>query len=218
MSRRSSARSRRVLRPRLGRGPAETAVAAAAVSKDDGPRTSARDLIDATRLTEFIGWLAVAGSALAAVGFLLPWAMSVIGATGIDYLDRWGLAGPFHPSSWLGVLAVLGAALVPNRVPLWVRVGLPGLGLGALLLGLVWPYLLVPARHGSRRVVVALGAVILLAAGIVALVATVTAPEIEPSEPGGPRLSPRRGSAGTPATLPRNVDLTASVLRADTQQ
>jgi hypothetical protein len=81
------------------------------------------------------------------------------------------MAGPFHPLVVLGVLGVLAAALVPNPVPLWVRVGLPGLGLGALLLGLVWPYLLYLPGKGPGVVVVALGAIILLAAGIAALVA-----------------------------------------------
>jgi hypothetical protein len=138
----------------------------------DAPSTSASDLVvDRDRLTEFIGWLAVAGSAMAAVGFLLPWGISVIGASGVDYVDRWGMAGPFHPIVVLGVLAVLGSALVPNPVPLWVRVGLPGLGLGALLLGLVWPYMLYLPGKGPGVVVVALGAIILLAAGIAALVA-----------------------------------------------
>ena len=144
----------------------------------DAPATSTSDLVvDRARLTEFIGWLAVAGSAMAAVGFLLPWGVSVIGATGIDYVDRWGLAGPFHPLVVLGVLAVLGAALVPNPVPMWIRTGLPGLGLGALLLGLIWPYLLYLPGTGPGVVVVALGAVILLAAGIAALVADRHAPE-----------------------------------------
>ena len=133
--------------------------------------SSADSLVDPARLTEFMGWLAAAGSAMAAVGFLLPWGISVIGATGVDYVDRWGMAGPFHPLVVLGVLALLGLALVPNRIPLWIRVGLPGLGLGALLLGLVWPYMLYLPGKGPGVVVVALGAIILLAAGIAALVA-----------------------------------------------
>ena len=92
---------------------------------------------------------------MAAVGFLLPWGVSVIGASGVGYFDRWGLAGPFHPLVVLGVLAILVLALVPNPVPPWLRVGLPGLGLGALLLGLVWPYLVAlpgtgPGRRGRR--------------------------------------------------------------------
>lgn len=147
----------------------QAAVAAAAVSKDDGPRTSARDLIDATRLTEFVGWLAVAGSAMAAVGFLLPWGISVIGATGIGYFDRWGLAGPFHPIVLLSLLAVLGLSLVRNPVPLWLRVGVLGLGLGALLLGLTWPYIVALSGTGPGAIVVAIGAVVLGAAGVGAL-------------------------------------------------
>ncbi len=119
---------------------------------------------------EFVRWLAVAGSALAAVGFLLPMASSVIGSTGIDYLDRWGLAGPFHFVVVLGLLAVLALALAVDRVPLWIRVGLPGLGLGALLIGLVWPYVLVSAlRTGPGAFAILVGAVLLAVAGILAL-------------------------------------------------
>ena len=132
-------------------------------------KAAAEALLDPARLPEFIGWLAVAGSAMAAAGFVLPWGRSVIGASGVDFFDRWGLAGPFHPIVVLGLLAVLGLAMIPNPVPLWVRIGLPGLGLGALLLGLVWPYLLYLPGTGPGVVVVAIGALILLVAGIVAL-------------------------------------------------
>ncbi len=127
-------------------------------------------LIDAARLPEFIGWLAVAGSAMAAVGFLLPWGASIIGASGIDYFDRWGMAGPFHPIVVLALLGILVLALVRNPIPLWVRVGLPGLGLGALLLGLGWPYLVALPGRGPGVLVVALGAILLIVAGIMALV------------------------------------------------
>ena len=51
------------------------------------------------RLAEFTGWLSVAGAALAAVGFLLPWGVVMIGSTGAGYFDRW--AWPVRPtSSW----------------------------------------------------------------------------------------------------------------------
>ncbi len=124
-----------------------------------------------TRIAEFVRWLAVAGSTLAAVGFLLPMASSVIGSTGIDYLDRWGLAGPFHFVVVLGLLGVLALALAVDRVPLWIRVGLPGLGLGTLLVGLVWPYLLVSAlRAGPGALAILVGAILLGVAGIIALV------------------------------------------------
>ena len=136
-----------------------------------GARASAAAFVDGARLPEFIGWLAVAGSAMAAIGFVLPWGISVIGAGGVDYFDRWGLAGPFHPIVVLALLAVLGLALIRNPIPLWVRVGLPGLGLGALLLGLVWPYLVGLPGMGPGVLVVAVGAIVLAAAGIVALAA-----------------------------------------------
>lgn len=141
----------------------------ASASTGTTAKAAAEALLDPARLPEFIGWLAVAGSAMAAAGFVLPWGRSVIGATGVDYFDRWGLAGPFHPIVVLGLLAVLGLAMIPNPVPLWLRVGLPGLGLGALLLGLAWPYLLYLPGTGPGVIVVAIGALILLVAGIVAL-------------------------------------------------
>lgn len=150
----------------------------AATPEAGAPKTSlAADLLDATRVSEFIGWLAVAGSAMAAVGFLLPWGISVIGAQGIGYFDRWGLAGPFHPIVLLGLLTVLGLSLVRNPIPLWARVGLPGFGLAALLLGLTWPYLLGLSGTGAGTLVVVVGALILGVAGVAALVTDRHAPE-----------------------------------------
>jgi hypothetical protein len=149
----------------------------AAPDADPGARTSAAALMDAARVPEFVGWLAVAGSAMAAIGFVLPWGMSVIGAAGVDYFGRWGLAGPFHPVVAIALLAVLGLAFVPNPIPLWVRVGLPGLGLGALLIGLIWPYLVGLPGRGPGVLVVGLGALILIVAGIVALAADRHGPE-----------------------------------------
>ncbi len=142
-----------------------------APSDADAPSTSSAALVDAARLPEFVGWLAVAGSAMAAVGFLLPWGISVIGGSGVGYFDRWGLAGPFHPIVVLGLLTILGLALVRNPIPLWVRIGVPGIALGALLLGLVWPYLFYLPGTGPGVLVVAVGAIILVVAGINALVA-----------------------------------------------
>lgn len=143
-----------------------------AASDAEAPSTSAAaSLVDAARLPEFVGWLAVAGSAMAAVGFVLPWGISVIGGSGVGYFDRWGLAGPFHPIVVLGLLAILGLALVRNPIPLWVRVGVAGLALGALVLGLIWPYLFYLPGTGPGVLVVAVGAIILLVAGIIALVA-----------------------------------------------
>ncbi len=141
-----------------------------ATAKAAGPRSSiAGELLDATRITEFVGWLAVAGSAMAAVGFLLPWGVSVIGASGVGYFDRWGLAGPFHLVVFVSLLALLGLSLARNPIPLWLRVGVLGLGLGALLLGLTWPYLVGLSGTGPGAIVVAIGALVLVAAGVGAL-------------------------------------------------
>jgi hypothetical protein len=125
---------------------------------------------DRPRVAEFVGWLAVAGAALAAVGFLLPWSSSVIGASGVGYFDRWGLAGPLHVLVVLGLLATLALNLVRHPLPLRLAIGLPGVGLGSLLLGLVWPYVLGPLGAGPGVVIVALGAGMLGAAGVVAIV------------------------------------------------
>ncbi len=147
--------------PRPGRRDAAASGADAADADADA---------DARRLTEFVGWLAVAGAALAAVGFLLPWSnVAVIGSSGVGYFDRWGLAGPAHILVVVGLLIVLVLAVVPNRVPTWIRVGLPGVALAALLFGLAWPYLLGPLGGAAGVLCVTLGALLLLIAGIVAL-------------------------------------------------
>lgn len=136
------------------------------------PAVSAEEETTATRMEEFVRWLAVAGSALSAVGFLLPMASVVIGSSGTDYLARWGLAGPFHLVVVAALLVVLGLALAVDRVPLWVRVGLPGLGLGALLVGLVWPYLFVEVLDaGPGAFAIVVGALMLGVAGVVAIAA-----------------------------------------------
>ncbi len=125
---------------------------------------------DAERLAEFVGWLAVAGGALVAGGFLLPWGASVIGARGVGYLDRWGLAGPFHLLVALAVVVVIVLALVRNPVPTWIRIGVAGVILGTLSIGLTWPYLFGLPGTGAGALAVAIGAALLLAAGLTCLV------------------------------------------------
>lgn len=139
----------------------------APVEADGSPATVGAD---AARVAEFVGWLAVAGGALASVGFLLPWSnVAVIGARGVGYFDRWGLAGPFHVVVVLGLLAVLALSIVRNPIPAWIRVGLAGGGLAALLVGLAWPYLLGPLGAGPGVLCVGLGAVLLGLASVVAI-------------------------------------------------
>jgi hypothetical protein len=131
---------------------------------------TAPSAIDPAKLTEFIGWLAIAGAALALVGFVLPWSTSVIGATGVSYLDRWGLAGPGHVLIAVAFAGVLVAAVLRERVPLWLGVGLPGLGLGALVVGLAWPYLIGPLGGQLGVITASVGSVVLAAAGVLAII------------------------------------------------
>lgn len=147
------------------------ALASATAAGDPATESAKAPVIDLTQANEFVGWLAIAGSLLATVGFLLPWSnITVIGASGVGYLDRWGLAGPWHVLVVFGVIGMLVAAILRDRVPMWAGIGLPGLGLGALLLGLVWPYLVGPLGGSLGAMAVALGAVMCIAAGIATLV------------------------------------------------
>ena len=150
----------------------------------DSARRPRSDLFDGdarARLLDFARWLSVAGSAFAAVGFLLPWGLVVIGSNDVSYFGRWGIAGPWHIVVVFAVLANLGLALLQNRVPIWVRTGLAGLGLGALLLGLVWPYITVGALGtGPGALIAGIGAAALVVSGLLALVAD---RHVEPSRP-----------------------------------
>lgn len=122
------------------------------------------------RFAEFVGWLSVAGAAFGAVGFLLPWGMVVIGSAGVGYFDRWGLSGPGHLIVAFAMLAVLAMTLIKNPIPVWIRTGLLGLGAGAYLLGLVWPYVFALPGTGPGAVIAAIGAVALTVAGLLALI------------------------------------------------
>jgi hypothetical protein len=120
---------------------------------------------------EFVRWLSVAGAAFAAVGFLLPWGLVVIGSNDSGYFGRWGLAGPWHAVVAGAVLVLLALSLVQNPIPAWIRSGLAGLGVGALLLGLVWPYLALPALGtGPGALIAAVGAAGLAVSGLLALI------------------------------------------------
>ncbi|HEY7702210.1 MAG TPA: hypothetical protein VIB02_07820 [Candidatus Limnocylindrales bacterium] len=157
--------------------PARAWAGHAASTPGDAPdapsgRSSSAELDDRARMLEFVRWLTVAGSAFAAMGFLLPWGLVVIGSADTTYFGRWGLAGPWHAVVALGLLAVLALGLVQNGIPAWLRSGLPGLGLGALLLGLVWPYLALPTLGtGPGAIMAAVGALALAVSGVLAIVA-----------------------------------------------
>jgi len=144
-------------------GAPDAGVASAAAAKVDSDTRE--------RVLDFTRWLSVAGAAFAAVGFLLPWGQVVIGSGDTGYFGRWGIAGPWHLVVALAILSILGLALIDTKVPVWLRTGIAGLGLGALLLGLVWPYLTLPALGmGPGALIAGIGAAALVVSGILALV------------------------------------------------
>ena len=95
----------------------------------------------------------------------------MIGAEGASYIDQWGLAGPGHLLVVLGIVAIAVLAVVENPVPAWLRLGIPGVAVGSLLVGLTWPYLFGPLGGRPGLMVSLVGALLLLAAGIACLVA-----------------------------------------------
>ncbi len=145
--------------------------AAAADDRSAGQERRSEELAPdaAKQAVEFVGWLSIAGAALAMAGFILPWSDVVIGASGVDYVDRWGLAGPGHILVLVGLLGIVSAAVTRERVPIWLGIGLPGLALGSLLVGLVWPYVVGPLGAQLGAMAVLVGALLLVAAGVAAL-------------------------------------------------
>ena len=117
------------------------------------------------------GWLMVIGSAVAILGFLLPWSRTVIGAEGAGtYFDTWGIANPSHLLIVLALAVTLVLAVLVNPIPRWIRTCCVGLALGGLLVGLTWPYLLGPLGAGPGVMAILVGGVILGVAGVLDLV------------------------------------------------
>jgi hypothetical protein len=105
------------------------------------------------------------GAAIAGLGFVLPWA-SVLAGSGLigDYWARWGLAGPGHWIVVLGLLALIGLALAGDPVAR-VPVGGIAIAVGALLVGLLWPYLFGLLGHSVGVWVVLVGAILVAVGG-----------------------------------------------------
>jgi hypothetical protein len=154
---------------RVWAGYNEAAPDASAVTGPDGKSARERG-VDPSRLAEFVSSVSIAGAALAAVGFLLPWASVMIGASGTQYFDRWGLAGPGHVIVVIGILVLIALSIVRNPIPTWIRTGIGGLAVGSLLLGLTWPYLLGPLDAAPGVLIDAIGALALIGSGVLALV------------------------------------------------
>jgi hypothetical protein len=129
--------------------------------------------VDAARLVEIAGWFIVVGSAMAVLGFMLPWSVAVIGARSSGgYLDGWGLASPSHVLVLAGLLGVLALGVVRTWIPAWFRTGVLGLGVGGLLIGLTWPYVLGPLGADVGVLVTTVGGLALVIGGGVASWAT----------------------------------------------
>ena len=131
--------------------------------------TSVVDRIDRDRVTEVAGWFVIAGSAMSVLGFLLPWSVVVIGAGGTGgYLDDWGLASPTHLFVVIALLGLLALSVLENPVPAWLRTGVFGLVLGALVFGLTWPYTIGPLGAQLGAMLTFFGSIALLTGGAIA--------------------------------------------------
>ena len=170
-------------RPAPSAPPVPAAPAAAATTPDrargpDAHRASAIDLLLAGEpfLTPHdpAGWLIRGGAVAAALSFLLPWAASSggvvgTGSIGYGYLDRWAIANAWYLLPLLLGLVILGLAVVPNRLALWLRNGVLGLVAGALYLGIVFVYLGGPFGGGPGVTLLGLAALMLGAGGLLAV-------------------------------------------------
>jgi hypothetical protein len=125
--------------------------------------------LDAARLGDIGGGFVVVGSAMATLGFLLPWSDWVVGARSAGgYLDTWGLASPMHVLALSIVLLVLALGVVQTNVAPWFRSGVLGLLVGGLLIGLTWPYTIGPLGADFGANLTALGGLALVLGGGVA--------------------------------------------------
>lgn len=114
-----------------------------------------------------------AGGFVALAGFLLPWADVVIGSRSIgSFVDQWGLAAPGSPIALLLVAAVTSAAVVRPNLPTWVGLSTASVAVACLLVGLVWPYLFGPFGASVGVYAVSVGALVLIAGGLLDRVAS----------------------------------------------
>jgi len=134
---------------------------------------SARDSITGATPTELPSWLAIAGSSIAAVSFLMPWSRDgVIGAVGSGYFDRWGLANSGYLPLVLVTLALLAINGIPNPIHAWIRTGIAPLLLGGALFGLDWAYQTRPYSDGLGVTLLLVASIVLAVGGILGVRAT----------------------------------------------
>ena len=116
---------------------------------------------------ELEGWLVALGSAIAILGFFLPWTASL--GTGFEgYFGSWGLGIVSHLPVFIFLVLVTGLAILPNRVATWVRTGVCGMVGGGILFGITWLYLGSDASQ-LGALLAAVGAVLLIVGGIIAV-------------------------------------------------
>ena len=114
-------------------------------------------------------WLALGGSVLVIISFVLPWATDgVIGSRGTGFTADWGLANPGHLILIVAAIAVLVLQVVDNPVPVWVRSAALPLIVGGILTGLAFAYYARPSGGGSGVAVLLAGALLLLVSGVLA--------------------------------------------------
>lgn len=128
------------------------------------------------------GWLALAGSVIAAVSFLLPWASSggqvVGGPVVLGYFDGWGLATVAGASLFLLAVIELVLTVLPSRVPGLVRATLLPLVLAGAYLAVGWVYLGLPYGYGPGVPLVVVGGALLLVGGGLSLRHSTDAPPV----------------------------------------
>jgi hypothetical protein len=126
--------------------------------------------LPALELGELPRQLVVAGAAVAAVSFALPWGSSMIGAPSLG--QPWitlGIMGSWHI---LALAAVLGTAVLAvrgTRFGPWFRIGVVPLLVCGDLLGLAWPYLTTSLGRGVGVYAVLVGAIAMGVGAVLAL-------------------------------------------------
>jgi len=117
--------------------------------------------------------LVAAGAGLAVVAFVLPWipdgGVVIGGSFGSGYFATWGLAAIGNVLPFLLAWVSLVLAVLPNRVPRHVALGLLPVLLGGVFVGYGWTYLIAPYGIGIGIWALAGGALLLVAGGSLVL-------------------------------------------------
>ena len=75
-----------------------------------------------------------------------------------------GLTGPGHILVLVAAIVIAVLAVVPNRIPAWLRSGVAGLLLGMFVIGLVWPYIVGPLGASIGSLMDLVGSIVLIVA------------------------------------------------------